>query len=177
MPSSTQNPEPQIYTDPKFAPTQWGSTTGVVEDLQTPSGQWCQVRRPGPQGLIEAGVIHSLDALTGIVQNDLIPSAEGKPKADVKKVMADPEALASMIHVADRVVCHVVLQPKVEMTPSDVTRRKPGVIYADMIDLTDKMFIMNYAMGGTRDLERFRQESEEAVGGLDTVEADGSETE
>lgn len=163
------------HTDERYAPSQWGSTGGL-EDLEMPSGQMAQVRRPGPQGLIEAGVIHSLDALTGIVQNELIPQAEGTPKIDVKKLMKNESALTSIIHTADRVVVHCVVQPKVEMTPNDVTSRKPGVIYADMIDLEDKMFIMQFAMGGTRDVATFREESKKAVGGVDTLEESASTT-
>lgn len=164
--------EDKTFTDERYAPSQWGSVGGL-EDLTMPSGQVAQVRRPGPQGLIEAGVIHSLDALTGIVQNELIPQAEGAPKVDVQKLMKNESALASIIHTADRVVVHCVVQPKVEMTPNDVTSRKPGVIYADMVDLEDKMFIMQFAMGGTRDVATFRAESKKAVGGVDPVEEHG----
>lgn len=164
--------ENQATEENKYAATSWGSENGLggLHDLEMPSGQLAQVRRPGPQGLITAGVIQSMDSLTGIVKNDLIPAAEGKPKVDASKVLKDPKALAEMTHMIDKIVCHCVVQPKVEMTPNDVTRRKPGVVYADMIDLTDKVFIMNFGMGGSKDLERFRQESEAAVGGVDSVE-------
>lgn len=151
--------------DNKYAATQWGGE--VLEDLTVPSGQLCQVRRPGVQGLIEAGIIHSLDSLTGIVQNELIPTAEGKQKVDVKKVLDNPDALVNILHLTDRVAVHVVVQPKVEMAPNDVTLRKPGVIYADMLDIQDKMFILNYALGGTRDLETFRKESSALVGSVE----------
>lgn len=173
MPVSKES-ETKGYIDEKYAPQQWGSVGGLT-DLTCPSGQVCQVRNPGPQGLIAAGVIHSLDALTGIVQNELIPSAEGAPKIDVEKLLKNSEAIASMMHTIDRVVVHCVVQPKVEMTPSDVTLRKEGVIYADMIDLEDRTFIMQFAMGGTRDLERFREESAKVMGSVDTVEEHGGE--
>lgn len=146
--------EPQ---DHKYKATTWGGP--LVEDLEVPSGQICQVRRPGPEGLIRAGVINSIDSLTGIVQNELIPSADGSTKIDPAKLVENVKAMEEVIHVTDRIVCYVVLQPEIVMTPNDVTTREDGVIYADMVGLEDKMFIMQYALGGTRDLETFRTES------------------
>lgn len=169
-------PEQGTTAEDRYAPTAWASGgAGQPEDLEMPSGQWALVARPGPEGLIKAGIIQSLDALTGIVQGELIPNAEGTPKIDAAKLMANPKAITDVMHTMDRIVCHVVQKPKVEMTPNDVTRRKDGVIYADMVDLEDKMFIMNFAMGGTRDLETFRQESAKHVGGVDPVEVDGDQ--
>lgn len=163
MPSNTTKSNKK--QDEKYAPTTWGGE--AFEDLQVPSGQMCQVRRPGVQGLMNAGVLNSVDSLLGIVQNELIPQAEGKRKIDAKALLDNPEALAEIVHVADRIVTYVVMQPEIHMTPSDITNREAGLIYADMIDLEDKMFIMNFAVGGTRDLEQFRKESQEALGDLD----------
>lgn len=36
--------------------------------------------------------------------------------------------------------------------------RVPGALYVDMLDLNDKMFLFNWVMGGSKDLERFRDE-------------------
>lgn len=36
--------------------------------------------------------------------------------------------------------------------------RDPDLLYADNVDLDDKIFVFNFAVGGTRDLERFRRE-------------------
>jgi len=48
------------------------------------------------------------------------------------------------------------------------------VIYSDEVDLDDKMFIFQYAVGGTRDLERFR--SEHAAGMGDISDGSGDES-
>ena len=58
-----------VAVDPndKYAPTTWGSELGGAEDLTVPSGQTCLVRRPGVQGLMEAGILHDLDTLTAEV--------------------------------------------------------------------------------------------------------------
>lgn len=153
--------KPAKSGEDKYLATTWG---GEGEDLTMPSGQLALVRRPGAQNLVAAGIIHSMDSLTAIAEG-LIEKAEGgKQKVDAAAVMKNPEKIVEMLHVIDKVVCHVVIKPTVTMTPNDRTARKEGVIYADMIDLEDKMFIFNYAVGGTRDVERFRLESSELVG-------------
>lgn len=162
MPSTAT--KKRTSSDDRYQPTAWGSET--LEDLTCPSGQLAQVRRCGADGLIKAGIIQSMDVLTAIVENELIPSAEGRPVADPAKLLKDPEALASVLHMTDKIVQYVVVQPELALVPDDVTQRKPGTIYTDMVDMEDKMFIMNFALGGTRDLETFRKESKAAVGSM-----------
>lgn len=177
MPSSTKEETTAQAPEQKYAATTWGGE--IFEDLVVPSGQVCQVRRPGVQGLIRDGILESLDSLTGIVQNELIPSAKGTAKKaiDPQEIMKNPESVVQIMHLTDRIITHVVVQPQIEMSPNDVTRRKQGVIYADMIDIDDKMFILNYAVGGARDLERFREESEKALGTVDSESTTEGDTE
>lgn len=186
MPTDTAQPIHQPDANPvsKYAADAWlSSGIGGSIDLTVPSGQLCLVRRPGVEGLVAAGVLRNIDSLTSLVQdkhlkggkrpNDRKPKKSAKdeaPEIDVAKIMEDPEALENIIHTVDRVVCHCVIAPEVHMTPSDVTRRKPGVVYADMIDLMDKMFIFNFVVGGTRDLESFRGGLGELVGGVEALE-------
>jgi hypothetical protein len=158
-------------TDSKYAPTAWGSQGGRHE-LELPSGQVILCKRPGPQGLMEAGLLEALDTLTAIVDGELIPKAEGQApeiKLDPAKLMADPAKLEQMLHMMNRIVCHVVIEPQVKMTPNDITNREHGVVYTDQIDMDDKSFILQFAMGGTRDLETFRQESQAALGSMAAV--------
>jgi hypothetical protein len=44
--------------------------------------------------------------------------------------------------------------------------RDPDLLYVDEVDIEDRIFIMNYAVGGTRDLARFRREHRQSVAGL-----------
>lgn len=46
------------------------------------------------------------------------------------------------------------------------------VIYSDEVEMDDKMFIFNYAVGGTRSLERFREEHGSIMGDLSTESGD-----
>lgn len=173
--------------DDRYAPTAWGQGEGVAGgpvDLEMPSGQIALVRRPGIQQLMIEGVLHKLDNLTALVDKKYVKKARvGKPGSkpsdalDVKGLLGDPSALVETMHTVDRVVCAVVVKPPVQMAPNDVTRRVPGVIYTDMIQLQDRMFIFNYAIGGSRDLESFRRESEAVVGSLAVGDAVEPETE
>lgn len=153
-----------VEGDAKYAATGWGSSIGGAEDLLMPSGQLALVKRPGVEGMIKAGVLNDMDTLTGLVETTHL--SKGK-QIDVKSLAADATNIENILHVVDRVVCHVVMKPAVFPTPNDITSRKDGVIYADMIDINDKMFIFNYAVGGTKDFEQFRKESEAAMGSVD----------
>lgn len=48
------------------------------------------------------------------------------------------------------------------------------IIYVDDVDLEDKFFIFNYAVGGTRDLERFRSEFAAGLGDLPDGQGDAN---
>jgi hypothetical protein len=166
-------------------------------DLECPSGQLCLVRRPGVEGLLAAGVLRDIDSLTAIVGEAHLDrvhperKAKGKQPSDhkakekpaktqdeaISELLEDPDKLANVMHTIDRVICHVVVKPEVEMTPNDPTRRKDKVIYADMVELEDKMFIFNFAVGGSGDLESFREEFDSAVGSLATQQDSADEAE
>jgi hypothetical protein len=172
----------------KYAATSWA--TEVTIDLECPSGQLAQVRRPGVPGLIKAGVLDSLDVLTGIVQTDHIERVKSGKDAsisaeDVAKLAQDKAKLLEALDLADKVVEYVVLQPSVlrpvvrdengEPVLDPVTRKEiplpdkdrvPGQVYMDSVELMDKMFIFQFVVGGVRDLETFRAEFGETVGSL-----------
>lgn len=165
-----------------------------LTDLDLPSGEVCQVKRVGVQGLMEAGLLDSVDSLTAIVQGDTIPKAQGKPQVNVKEILDDPSRLDTMMEMADRVVIFAVTQPvlhpikvpaideetgepKVDGAGEPVMRilgleeRDGDKVYIDYVDDMDKMYIMNFVMGGPKDLQRFREETEAALGGLSAGEA------
>lgn len=155
----------------RYAPTSWGSTTSLFEDLTVPSGQTCLVRRPGVQGLIEAGVLNSLDSLTAIVDEKHIRRVNGEAEIDVNSLANDSGSILNVLHVVDKVVCYVVVKPEVVMPPDDPDERSDDAVYVDMVDIEDKMFLFNFAVGGTRSLESFREERDQLVGSVEHVEA------
>lgn len=183
--STQQTPAQPIPTaeDPtsKYAPDAWLSGgIGGMEDLQVPSGQLCLVRRPGMEGLMKAGVLHNVDTLSSLVNEKHLKRVAKGGKAqeiDIASLMDDPKALDDVLMIVDKVICHCVVKPEIHRTPNDVTRRQPGVVYADMVDINDKMFIFNYVVGGSSDLETFRRGLVDAVGGLEAEPGVSDETE
>ena len=166
-------------TENKYAATSWGAASAFV-DLTVPSGQVCQVRQPGVENLIAAGVLENADTLMGLV-NKKIEKAQGKrpqakKTADPSSLLEqDPAQLAKVFGLIDRVVEYMVVQPPVirpvvktddgdrPMMPEE---RSPEKIYTDSIDLGDRMFIFQYSVGGGSDLESFRQRFSEGMGKL-----------
>ena len=159
----------------------------------------CLVRRPGVQGLIAAGVLDSFDSLTALVQMELIDPRETRPgkrsAAAVQK--ANQEAVASLagnaekiqagLDLVDKVVEWMLVEPKVlrpvqrdelgrpirvddREVPLPDADRDDDITYTDEVDLEDRLFLLNFAVGGSSDLERFRAESAGLMGGLAAIE-------
>lgn len=102
----------------KYAPTAWGGEHLI--DLEMPSGQMAQVRRPGVTGLVKAGLLDSLDSLTALVKTEHIDRVKtGKPTTevitadDIKTLSQDKERLFTALDLMDRVTEYVVVQPSV----------------------------------------------------------------
>lgn len=165
----------------KYAATAWGGE--LFEDLVVPSGQLCQVRRPGMQGLISRGILDKVDLLTSMVNDQHLSRVQGGKKVTdqdhLADVTSDPSKLLGLLDSVDRVAEYVVVQPALvrpvksvdgKEVPLSDDERAEGVVYTDMVDLEDKMFIFNFAVGGTRDVARFREQSQAVMGGLDAVQ-------
>jgi hypothetical protein len=116
----------------------WGQE--VLIDLELPSfdeddqPNVVLVRRPGVAGLVKAGILDSLDSLTGIVQTehiDRVARAErGKTTItaeDVKDLASNKEQLLRAMELADRVVEYVVVEPHVLRPVVRDERGKPVV--------------------------------------------------
>lgn len=160
--------------DNKYALTGWSAE--LFADLQVPSGQICQVRRPGVEGLVRMGLLDKVDSLTGIVDQKHIKRVKGQKVIDEKSLMSDPEALLQAMSTIDKVLCHVVVQPRIERPVVEVDGKEhelpeseyvAGVVYTSMVGIEDKMFIFNYAVGGSKDLEKFRQRVGKFIPSLD----------
>lgn len=183
--------------DNPYAPVYWRpQNAGAEVDLHVPSGQVCLVKTVGLQGLVKAGVLNHMDSLTSLVSDKFIIDTEAGPELDANKVASDETVIKDVYDVVNRTVCHVVLQPHIEMTPrideegeevspdsplyKDATPvgprhplRKDGVVYIDTVPEEDQMFIFQYITGGTADLERFHSFTEELLAGMDDEQAVG----
>lgn len=127
----------------------------------------CRVRRPGVQGLIAAGVLDSFDSLTGLVQSEHLDRVDGKNdrKKDTKEEMAllkdQKENIMKALALVDKVVLYCVVEPK--LLPVSDGERDDEKLYVDDVDLDDRMFILQFALGGSSDLETFRKGTAESV--------------
>jgi hypothetical protein len=136
-------------------------------EVKLPSGNTALLRRVDPQDLIASGSLPN--ALMPIVQKAM-ERAKGKPRTDEEEakedeqlqqeLAQDPAALAQMMQLFDTVTLACVVEPTVQPTPANGAERDPELLYVDEVDFEDKMFITQYAMEGTADVEQFRGELE-----------------
>lgn len=120
--------------------------------LPLPSGKTCLVRNVGMQVFLQRGLI----------PNSLMPLVkEGMKSGKGPELNTDDitdEMLADMIALFDAATVYCVVQPDVQPAPAIEGERLEDVLYVDEVDFEDKQFIFQFVVGGTRDLERFREE-------------------
>ncbi len=160
---------------------EWKKKSKGVE-LELPSGNVCLARRPGMDAIMSAGIIP--DTLTPIAaeavekaQRNGKPNEKAEEKELLNRLLGDRQALNDVFDATDRATAMCVVEPKVlwhknmdgSVIPSD--ERDEETLYTDEIDQNDKIFIFNFVVGGTRDLESFRQEYGNAVADLQPSES------
>lgn len=166
----------------RYAPSAWGERKAATIELRVPSGQLCLVRTVGIPGLVEAGILDQVDSLTSIVSEEFIKhDGDGNPYLDIPGVTDSNSAVKNIYEVMGKVVILAVVEPKVyevpmvhedpddEDSPLVEGEREQGKVYIDMVAEEDQVFIFQAVIGGTQDLEKFREHVTELVGGLDAV--------
>lgn len=171
----------------------WASTpaAGTTEELTLPSGQTCAAKRVTVEKMIEAGILNDTDALTATVsQHTTIkksngPNGPASKELDEDKLLRDPEAIKAVVKLCDKAMPSIVVSPGVALHFEEITVGKttvirpldddqrallradrPGLVFTDQIDFTDKMFLFDWAVGGLKAMQSFRGESTDAVGSL-----------
>lgn len=190
----------------KYAPKAWGLSGGLHE-ITIPSGGLILARRIGPTEMLKSGVLGKVDILSSIIQSDHIDRVEGRaePKspaereraqaAEIAEMMKDPTKLLSAMEVIDDVTILVVAEPNVLPVPVpipdpagtiDPETQEPamilpdrimGEIYVDSIPWDDKMFLFQWTLGGTTDLEAFREGLGTGMDSVSAVEGDADAAE
>jgi len=146
--------------------------------LTLPSGLVVKARNSkGLRAFVEAGVIPN--SLMTIIQEAIDKGKEpDSAKLQNEDGTFNEAMVADMLNLTDTVVIQVVVDPVIhsdQWTTKDYLAgncdeeqvgnrisegdRDDDTVYVDDLDDEDKMFIFQWTMGGTRDLERFRQES------------------
>jgi hypothetical protein len=147
------NPAAPETTSP-YAVTSWGSP---FFDFKTPSGQLCQLKKVDVAELAQAGILDQVSRLPGVA-GELIAKAEGQPPT-VEPVLPDKDTIAAVVDLMNVLIPLVVVQPKIWPLPEGDETRKPDRIYADSVEIADRIAIMNRVLGGLQKLDSFRIES------------------
>lgn len=135
--------------------------------LTLPSGNRVKVFNPGMKTFL----------VNGTMPNSLMSLAEGALQKgqplgenEMENLLNDPKKIADMLQFVDKLTMAVVVEPKVHPTPEEGADRSDDVLYVDDMDDEDKLFIFQWATGGTTDLEQFR---DELAGTLASVQPGG----
>lgn len=144
----------------------WKKKTVGGTLLSVPSGNTALVRSPGMQVFLEQGIIPN--SLMSIIMDAM--KAGKAPSEDIMgEMITDPEKLKDVVALSDAVTVYCCLDPIVMAPPKDEEgnavpftdpRRKSEVLYVDEVDFNDKMYIFSFAVGGTANLEKFREQLE-----------------
>lgn len=130
----------------------WKESAGPL--LELPSGKTVKVmQHPSMRVFLKAGIIPN--SLVSIIQSSL----DRGQAPDLASFGATQERIDEMFKMIDSIVCFTVEEPDIQLPPDKEEDRDAGVLYADEVEQTDKLFVFQWAIGGTRDLERFRRES------------------
>lgn len=146
--------------------------TSKATDLKLPSGNVALVRNPGIQHFLRIGIIP--DPMMAMVQKMIA----GKQKEfDPSEFIKDEDSLLTTFELFDKVLVEVVIEPKVVMPPKKQEDRDDETLYADDVDFEDKVFIFQFAVGGTKDLEEYLQRQKQAVDAVQSGEGVDGPTE
>lgn len=147
------------------------------KDQTLPSGQTCRIRaQVSYKDLIRDGVIHE-DGLAGEFpeyQPDATVNVDtSKPigeqidlrmqELDVPALLAQltstQESMDRLWDLINRITQYTVLEPRLTTPPADDNEvRDPELIYVDYVELDDRAFLFNYALGGSDTVEGFAGE-------------------
>ena len=152
---------------------QWKRKGRDPVKLALPSGNVCLAKNPGMEVFLLQGMIPN--ALLPLVQQ-AVEQGQGLTPTQQAKLNTDPEMLGQVMEFARMCLVECVVEPVVLPVPEGEAQRDPECLYADEVDLEDTIFIMQWVVGGTSDLERFREEQASALATVATEPAVQHET-
>jgi hypothetical protein len=141
--------------------------------LPLPSGLVARVRRVELQSYV----------LRGDIPNPLMATVsealEKGQQIDMSEVLdggdgqIDLEKLREMYDIVDGLMTEMFVEPKLYFVPEDEADRDDDLLYTDELEEDDKMFLFQWAMGGTEDLATFRDEAEQSLVALGAIQGGG----
>jgi hypothetical protein len=142
------------------------------EPTVLPSGNAMVLKKTSLSAFLQTGTIPN--SLIRMMQSAMGDKTGKKVELEVAELMKDPDGLRDMFVAVDAFVCAVALEPKVYPVPANEQDRDDELLYVDEMELDDKMFIFQRAVGGAEDAAPFRQESTPGVGRVQPRKAVGS---
>lgn len=165
--------------------SEWKKANSSGVELALPSGKVCLVKRMGPQAFLGVGDGNVPNGLLSLIM-PLLEEAGKKGAAQSteesvsqaqldeiqSKILNDHEKMLEMLELIDNVTVACVMEPKVNSVPTrevevdgEIVEQKipmneredQELLYVDEVDADDKTFIFNFVVGGSADLDRFRQ--------------------
>jgi len=137
--------------------------------ITLPSGETVLCKRGGVEVFLRSGK----------VPNSLMPLMKsvltGKKVEDsAKEIEVDDKTIIEMFELFDMICVGVMVSPRCHFVPKseDGTEgeRKDDLLYVDEIELEDKQFLFQWAVGGTADVEKFREQSSQYLSSLQSGE-------
>lgn len=132
---------------------------------------------------LESGLLP--DPLAQLIRKQISDRSGKVTDAELMKSLVagkDFELIKEMMRATDRVVAFCVYEPQIVWHEREVPghesagvvayedipdeERDPEIVYTDEMEMDDKMFIFQRAVGGSTDLSRFRSATSAIVGDL-----------
>lgn len=164
------------------SPTAWkGGRREIIATVELPSGNVATLRRPGMEAILSKNLLP--DPLSNIASKAIEAGRSGKKIEDVSAEVdkevdaatAKDDGYKQTFEAFDKVAVLCFVEPAVRLNTvqaddtfeglsvGDVIPlelREDSLLYTDEIDIEDKTFVFNYAVGGSADLATFREQSQ-----------------
>lgn len=165
MPSQPQD----FKKSKKGATSAKGWKKKVQIELELPSGNVALVRAMRITDMLAEGFFP--DNMRAVVMEQITKAEKGtevqSDELSVEAMFSDPNKMGEMFEIFDKVLLSCVIEPKVLPAPAHGEERNEELLYADEVDLDDKVFIFQWAVGGDRDIDKFREEFSTNVGSME----------
>lgn len=133
---------------------------------ELPSGNHVRIRNPGMEVFLQKGLIP--DSLTPIVRAAVNQGKQPDMEELSSGLLEDKEKLREVFELFNSVVIETWVDPSVLPAPKSEDDRDPEKLYTDEIEFNDKVFTFQFAVGGVKNLETFRNQQEEVLASIPT---------
>lgn len=170
--------DPSIPQDPAPTPSavtsvgDWKAKANGTP-VTLPSGNVARLRRPGMDSFVRRGMIPNI--LMAPIQT-MLGQGEEAASEQVKDMAEDPQTIIEFFALMDDICVEVFAEPVLNPLPDHDQPRDPNLLYVDEIDMDDKSFAFEYAVGGPRNVQQFRDRQAEMLADLSPSQGDEPQT-